>query len=274
LNEGSLKWSMLSKIPEVLNGTMIYLPSGFINVACTLVPVYIFLEDHKAETLQAVIHAAEQFKAEQEDPKIAQFVLASGNAGVEAATNQTIETAQIRMLLLVYIVVSFMVLISFRSWQSVVCIITPLIITSVLCEALMTLLGIGVKVATLPVIALGVGIGVDYGVYIYAKLNSNLKKGMSYLHAYQDTLVVTGRSVIFTCIALCISVGLWFFSNIKFQSDMGLLLTFMFFWNMIGAIWLLPALARLCLKETLTTDHPAVAMVTDKDTATDQDMDR
>ncbi|WP_156504173.1 MMPL family transporter, partial [Oleiphilus sp. HI0066] len=116
-----------------------------------------------------------------------EFLLAAGNAGVEAATNQVIEKAKTVMLLSVYAVVSFLCLITFRSIAAVVCIITPLALTSVLCEALMAQLGIGVKVATLPVIALGVGIGIDYGIYIYSQLETKLKEGLVLQEAYFQT---------------------------------------------------------------------------------------
>ena len=109
-------------------------------------------------------------------------------------------------------------------------------------------MGIGIKVATLPVIALGVGIGVDYGIYIYSRLDHYLRQGLSIEQAYYQTLRMSGRAVIFTGVTLAISVGTWIFSPLKFQADMGMLLTFMFIWNMIGAIWLLPALARFLLK--------------------------
>ncbi|MCG8316467.1 MAG: MMPL family transporter [Pseudomonadales bacterium] len=241
-NEGNMKWARLSKIPEMLNGTMLYLPSGFTNVDCSLVPIYVFLDDHKSETLDAVIQAVETFNQQNKHKDIADFVLASGNAGVEAATNQTIKLAEMRVLIMVFSVVSLMVLIAFRSWRAVICIVLPLYMTSILCEALMTILGIGVKVATLPVIALGVGIGVDYGIYIFASIQRNVAEGLDLQKAYLKTLLTTGRSVVFTCITLSISVGFWVFSSIKFQADMGILLTFMFLWNMVGAIWVLPAL--------------------------------
>lgn len=242
-NEGNLKWASISKIEEILNSSVTNLPVGLTNLKCSLAPVIIFLDDHKAETLDVVVAAVETFAKENNDPEVAKFVLASGNAGVEAATNQTIAEAEPIMLALVYLVVCTMVFITFRSWRPVVCIILPLILTSILCEALMTMMGIGVKVATLPVIALGVGIGVDYGIYIFSKLQSHIDNGLDLKTAYFETLRVTGKSVVFTGITLGFGVGTWIFSDIKFQADMGLLLTFMFVWNMVGAIWLLPALA-------------------------------
>ena len=257
-NEGSLKWATLPPAPAALNGTMIYLPEGLMNVNCSLVPVYIFLQDHKAETLERAVQAVEQYPAAEADAPYVRYTLASGTAGVEAATNQTIKAAESRILWMVYGVVSVMVWLAFRSWRAVVCIIVPLLITSILCESLMVMLHIGVKVATLPVIALGVGIGVDYGIYLFAKMRTYLQQGESLDDAYLHALRTTGRSVVFTCITLSLSVGFWMFSHIKFQADMGILLTFMFLWNMVGALWLMPVLARfLHIKQIYTESSVA-----------------
>ncbi len=175
------------------------------------------------------------------------FMLAAASSGVEAATNEEIAVAQTQMLILVYSVVSFMVLLTFRSLAAVVSIIVPLYLTSVLCNALMVFLGMGVKVATLPVIAVGVGIGVDYGIYVYTRLKDFLEMGMSMQEAYYNTLKTTGKAVVFTAVTLAIGVGTWAWSPIKFQADMGILLTFMFVWNMVGALTLLPGFAKLLL---------------------------
>ncbi|MCG8669050.1 MAG: MMPL family transporter [Pseudomonadales bacterium] len=246
-NEGNLKWASLSKVQDIINGSLRTVPQGLMNLSCSLAPVIIFLDDHKAETLERTVAAVEAFAEENDDPNVAKFVLASGNAGVEAATNETIERSQDKMLYLVYAVVCFLVFVTFKTWRAVVCIVVPLALTSLLCQALMAQLGIGVKVATLPVIALGVGIGVDYGIYIYSRLQGFIAEGMPLQKAYFETLRVTGKAVSFTGLTLAIGVGTWIFSDIKFQADMGLLLTFMFLWNMVGAIWLLPAFADFLL---------------------------
>ncbi|MCG8313281.1 MAG: MMPL family transporter [Pseudomonadales bacterium] len=248
-NEGNLKWATLSKVQDIINGSLRTVPQGLMNLKCSLAPVIIFLEDHKAETLERAVAAVEAFAEENDDPNVAKFVLASGNAGVEAATNQTIEASQDQMLYLVYAVVCFLVFVTFKTWRAVVCIIVPLALTSLLCQALMAQLGIGVKVATLPVIALGVGIGVDYGIYIYSRLQGFIADGMPLQKAYFETLRVTGKAVSFTGLTLAIGVGTWIFSDIKRQADMGVLLTFMFLWNMVGAIWLLPAFADFLLSK-------------------------
>ncbi len=249
MNEGNPKWHTLSRNQYILNNSLAHVPSNLINTDCSMAPVLIFLNDHKAETLETVVRDVEAFAAEYNSDEL-RFVLAAGNSGIESATNIVIGKAQYQMLVLVYGVVSFLVFVTFRSWRPVVCIVLPLALTSVLAQALMAFLGIGVKVATLPVIALGVGIGVDYGIYIYSKMNTYLKRGIDLYAAYMKTLRTTGVAVGFTGFTLAIGVGTWIFSPIKFQADMGLMLTFMFLWNMLGALTFLPALACYLVKTT------------------------
>jgi predicted RND superfamily exporter protein len=247
-NEGNPKWFTVTRNQWVLNGSVSgkELPPGLMNADCNLVPVMIFLEDHKAETLLTVTSAIERFKDEFDTGDV-NFVMAAGNSGIEAATNDVVSRAQYKMLAWVYGVVALLVLLAFRSIRTVLCILIPLALTSVLGQALMTYLGIGVKVATLPVIALGVGIGVDYGIYIFSRLETYLYKGLNLHDAYFQTLKTTGKAVSFTGLTLAIGVATWVWSPIKFQGDMGLMLTFMFVMNMFGALILLPALVHFLI---------------------------
>jgi predicted RND superfamily exporter protein len=255
-NEGNPKWATVTRNQWVLNGSVSgkELPPGLMNADCNLIPVMIFLKDHKAETLLEVTAAVDRFKEEFDTGDI-KFVMAAGNSGIEAATNDVVARAQYKMLAWVYGVVAFLVLLAFRSPRAVVCIILPLALTSVLGQALMTFLGIGVKVATLPVIALGVGIGVDYGIYIFSKLETYLYKGLSLHDSYFETLKTTGKAVSFTGLTLAIGVATWAWSPIKFQGDMGLMLTFMFIMNMFGALILLPALVHFLIPIQKYREH-------------------
>jgi predicted RND superfamily exporter protein len=159
-----------------------------------------------------------------------------------------VEKANHQMLLMVYAAVILLAYVTFRSWRAVACAIIPLALTSVLAEALMVWLGIGLKVATLPVVALGVGIGVDYALYVLSIILAQMRQGAPLGRAYALSLLFTGRVVMLTGVTLALGVATWAFSPIKFQADMGVLLAFMFIVNMIGALVLLPALARFLLK--------------------------
>lgn len=244
INEGSLKWYSVNRDDFVINASISQAPGGLVNGNCSMAPIIIYLNDHKAETLERVVDNVNAFAADYPSDQV-NLLLAAGNSGIEAATNKVIETAQLEMLIWVYSVVIALCLLTFRSIRTVLCIILPLLFTTIMSQALMAVLGIGVKVATLPVIALGVGIGVDYGIYIYSKMREALREGFSLTQSYEYALTKTGKAVGFTGLTLAIGVATWIWSPIKFQADMGILLTFMFLWNMLGALILIPALAHV-----------------------------
>ena len=247
LNEGNPKWFELIKNQSMLNFVTASAPRGLYNDACDLLTLYVYLADHKADTLTAVVNKVEEFAAANNTAEI-QFKLAAGSAGIEAATNIVVKDAWRDMLFMVYGAVVLLCFITFRSWRAVIVAILPLMLTSVLAEALMVALGMGVKVATLPVIALGVGIGVDYALYILSVTLSRMEQGESLSDAYQHALAFTGKVVLMTGLTLAAGVSTWVFSIIKFQADMGVLLAFMFLWNMVGAMVLLPALGHFLLQ--------------------------
>ena len=244
-SEGSLKWRILPRNPQALAQAVspIETATGLLNADASVMPVLIFLTDHKAETLRAVTDAVKAFAAGHPSPK-AKFLLASGNAGVMAATNEVVQAAQTPIVLWVFGAVSALCLFTFRSVRATLCIVVPLAIVSWLAYALMVYLGIGLKTSTLPVVALGVGIGVDYGIYLFASLQTALKGGAYFEDAMFQAFKDTGAAIVFTGLTLGIGVSMWIFSDLKFQADMGLLLTFMFLVNMLGAIVLMPAMAR------------------------------
>ena len=247
LTEGHIKWMSLGRNQEAIDGSFsITADMGLVNEKCSFAPVVAFLKDHKAETLDRVVGVVKEFSAKNDNADV-QFRLATGNAGIAAAVNQEIHSAQNKMLWMVYGVVAALVFFTFPSVKAMLCILGPLGLTSILCEALMAKMGIGVKVATLPVITLGVGVGVDYGIYIYSRMESYFKEGKSLKDAYLLTLKTTGKAVGFTGLTLACGVATWYWSALQFQVDMGILLFFMFLWNMIGALTLLPALAHFLL---------------------------
>ena len=260
MNEGNPRWYELQPNQAALNTASSRAPRNLVNSDFSLLQVQIYLTDHKAQTLRRVSAAVEAF-AKENDSTDAQFLLAAGNAGFEAATNAVVEKANHEMLLLVYAAVVALAYLTFRSWRAVACAIIPLALTSILAEALMVWLGIGLKVATLPVVALGVGIGVDYALYVLSIMLAQMRLGLPLAQAYHRALLFTGKVVMLTGITLALGVATWAFSPIKFQADMGILLAFMFIVNMIGALVLLPALACFLLKpQTQAVGKQAVAV--------------
>ena len=250
-NEGNPKWGELSRDQYVMNDARSGVPAELVDRNCSVAPISLYLSDHKAETLARVSSAVAAFAAQYDTGEF-EVLQAAGNAGIEAATNMVIKTSEKQMLILVFVIISAVVLWEFKSLKITFALMAPLYLSTVLCEAVMAQMGLGVKIATLPVIALGVGIGVDYGIYLYSRMEGFLHQGLKYRAAFFEALKTTGTSVAFTGITLALGVATWGFSALKFQADMGLLLVLLFIWNMIGALVLLPAIASMlvCNKHT------------------------
>ncbi len=248
-SEGALKWRVLPRNRQVLVEAVQYIPtsSGLLNSDCSTMPVMIFTADHKAETISHVVKTIKDYQAENGTEQV-KFRLATGNVGVMAATNEEVSAAQFPILIYVFTAIIMLCLLTFRSIKATLAITLPLGLVSLLAYALMTELEIGLKVSTLPVVALGVGVGVDYGIYIYSRFKVHLEEGMTIYQAYHETLKVTGTGVLITGITLAIGTATWIFSPLQFQADMGILLTFMFLLNMLGALILLPALSSWLLR--------------------------
>jgi predicted RND superfamily exporter protein len=243
-NEGSLKWRSIPREQTQLTQSTRYIETstGLLNENCDVVPVMMFLADHRAGTIERAVQQVKRWRAANA-PDGAQLRLAAGNVGVMAATNETVESKQLLILAGVFGAVTLMCLFTFRSLLGTLLVVAPLALVSVLVYAVMALVGIGLKVSTLPMVALGAGIGVDYGIYLFSRMQLFLQQGLPVRLAYERTLRVTGASIIFTGITLAIGVATWVFSPLKFQADIGVMLTFMFLVNMLAAIVLLPALA-------------------------------
>ena len=248
-NEGSVRWRQLPRDPQVMaqSVTPIDTSTGLLNPDCSDMQVLVNTTDQQGDTIARLVAEVKRYAEANKTDKL-ELKLATGNVGVMAATNEAVDKARWEMNFAIFGALLLMCMITFRSLRATLCILIPLAIVSVLCEALMPTLGIGLKISTLPVIALGVGVGVDYGIYIYNRLEVHLKEGKKLARAFREALDERGPAVIFTAVTMTIGVGTWAFSALKLQADMGVLLAFMFFLNMVGALFVLPALAAFTLK--------------------------
>jgi hypothetical protein len=253
LNEGSGKWLTISRDQGITNaavGAAMIATPDITNTSCAVSPLIAYLADHKADTLNRVLKISEAFAAEHNSAKPEdgpRFLLAAGSAGIEAATNIEVEHGILLMYLAVYGATALLCLLTFRSLRATLVAMIPLVMTTIICKALMVWMGIGLKVATLPVIAVGVGVGVDYALYLLSVQIAMQRRGATLAEAYRKSLDFTGRVVALVGLTMAAGVITWAFSPIKFQADMGILLTFMFLWNMVGALVLIPALSHFLL---------------------------
>lgn len=266
-NEGNPRWAAIPGSSRGLSqGSRAYIPDdGLVTDGCQQMQILVFLTDHDGATVAHVVKEAKRIIAEVEVPE-AKFLLAGGNVGVMAASNDAVKRAEVVMLSALFGSVVLFCWLTFTSLRAVLCILVPLAIVAILCNALMAMLGIGLKVATLPVMALGVGVGVDYGIYLYERIQHEMAEGADLRHAFYEAMCQRGTAAVFTALTMSIGVGTWAFAPLKFQADMGVLLSFMFLVNVLGAIFLLPALAawfnqgrRLVSLKTARVEQPKAA---------------
>lgn len=271
-NEGNIRWRALPRDGDTLRQVTqgFETDSGLLNADCSAMPIMIFLTDHRATTIDRVVGAVKKFREDNhiwsggnvnlrlqlaEAAKAGgapsdqlNLRLATGNVGVLAAINDKVRDVDSMMLYLLYAAVFVMCILSFRNPLAALCIVLPLVLVTELGHALMVQLDIGKKTNTLTVIALGVGIGVDYAIYIFARMRESMKAGRTLTESYFGALKTTGIAIFYTALTLAVGVGTWVFSDLKFQADMGVMLTFMFVVNMIAAMVFLPALCRWLLR--------------------------
>jgi uncharacterized protein len=243
-NEGNPKMAVVPLDPgnyAALSTEISRIP-GTMRKDCSMTAVHLFLTDHKATTIQRVIDAVKQFRSEHPMPGM-QVRLASGNAGVLAAIDDEVEKSELPMMLYVYAAIVVLVFAVYRDLRAVIACCLPLTVGTFIGYWFMKELQIGLTVATLPVMVLAVGIGVDYAFYIYNRLLMHLANGQPMVKAVENSILEVGTATIFTAITLAIGVATWSFSQLKFQADMGKLLAFMFMVNMVMAMTALPAVA-------------------------------
>ncbi|RZF27490.1 RND family transporter [Paraburkholderia sp. UYCP14C] len=215
---------------------------GYMTKDCRMTAVHLFLSDHKATTINRVIDAVKTYRADNHLNGVT-IRLAAGNAGVLAATNDEVARSELPMMLYVYAAIVVLVLLAYRDFRAVIACCLPLTVATFIGYWFMKQLQIGLTVATLPVMVLAVGIGVDYAFYIYNRLQQHLSHDMPIVKAVEQSILEVGVATIFTAITLAVGVATWSFSALKFQADMGKLLAFMFIVNLVMAMTALPALA-------------------------------
>jgi len=246
--EGNPKWAALPRDPTALAQATASVASSTLLVdrRCQTLGVQVYITDTKAKTVKTVTAAVENWinapEHQRDDLKLR---VGTGNVTIVSATNTVVEHSELPMLLYVYAVVVALVIITYREWRGALVCVLPLILSTIIGNWFLTAASIGLKISTLPVLAIAVGTGVDYGIYEYNRIQRYMRMGVSPYAAYLQALNDVGSATMFTGGTLAIGVSTWSFSALKFQADMGLLLTFMFVVNMIGAVTVLPALVAV-----------------------------
>jgi len=206
--------------------------------------ISLYLADHKGTTLKNVVERLREYVRENPMQK-ARFRLAGGYGGLLAAVNEVVTGTQAMVTALAFLAVFLFCALAYRSLVAGVMFMIPLALSNYLTYALMGLRGIGLDVNALPVVSLGVGLGVDYGLYVVSRIKEEYSATADLARAIEAALGSAGRAVLLTAGTMVFGVVFWTFSFLRFQADMGLLLVFWMCVSMVGGLVLLPTLIYL-----------------------------
>ncbi|TMA40088.1 MAG: hypothetical protein E6J83_14230 [Deltaproteobacteria bacterium] len=253
-HEADPKWEMLPTRNDHVSQLFFLLTSGtrrgemdrFFDMNYTNATITVFYRDYTHETIENSIARAKQYIREHEgEASAVRYRLAGGLIGILAAVNEEVEWSY-RVNLILILVVVF--LLSYATYVSVIgalIVMLPSLVAQPLSEAVMYLLGIDMNINSLPVAAVGIGIGIDYGYYVLSRIVEELVAGEGFDVAVRRMFETTGKTVLFTGVSLTASIIFWVFFPMKFQAQMALLLVLLLGFHLMGALMFIPPMVSL-----------------------------
>jgi hypothetical protein len=194
-----------------------------------------------------ITHAIERGKAwaAEHSTEQVKFLFAGGLFGVLAAVNEAVDDSYWLTLFLVMVAVSACLYFTYGSLVAVAILMIPVILSQLACECFMYLWHIDLNVNSLPIAAAGAGVGVDYGIYHFSRMIDAFDEGRDLDEAVDYATATTGKAIIFTATTMVAGTIFWWFSHLKFQAEMGLLLALLMVFNTFGGLVLVPAWMKL-----------------------------
>jgi len=206
--------------------------------------ITVYYRNYSSEVIKGAIERAKEFIAANPLEHV-QFRLAGGLMGVLAATYEEVEWSYAVNIPLVMFTVFVLSFLTYRSVLGALIVMLPSIVAQPLSEAMMYWLGIDANINSLPVAAVGIGIGIDYGYYVLSRIVEEYRKNPDFDAANAEALMTTGKAIMFTGTTLTAAVIFWLFFPMKFQAEMALLLTLLLFFHIVGALVFIPAFVSL-----------------------------
>ena len=272
LHDGDPKWNLIPN-DDLLNANLILLfssknePSEFARYTDPLYKIgntVLFFKDHTPSTIKDVKRVAEEyFKKNPMKIKEGKFHFAGGSIGLEMATMDVVQSSHEKIDLLIYGTIFLLCVISYRSLTAGIFLGIPLVFANIVAIGLMAFMKIGITIDTLPVVALGAGIGVDFGFYFASRMKEEYEKIFDVDEALEKTLMTTGKTVLFSGLTMIIPlVVVGAITEIKFQAQMGILIAIILFINMIWTVTVSPILIHYFKPKFLTTTRKEVSVGT------------
>ena len=259
LREGNFRYSELGST-TTNNAELIYMYeraaepgdlNRFTDVNRMNASVTMYFADRQGKTIQTAIARVKQFIEANPDVNIS---LAGGTIGVIAAVNEVILSGQIQSIALALFILVMMCIIVYRSSIAGMFFMVPVVLANLVTFAFMSWQNIGMNINTVPVAALGIGLGVDYALYICDRIKGEYDSGKTHLEAISLSLHCAGRGVLVTAFVLIASVCVWLYSSLRFQAEMGMLIGLWLAVSALSALFLMPALAYICKPKFLFND--------------------
>ncbi|HYC23980.1 MAG TPA: MMPL family transporter [Candidatus Bathyarchaeia archaeon] len=222
----------------------------------TTAHVTFFAKNHKGDNIRRIIKRCEEFIAANPMDK-AEFKLAGGLIGVLAAANQEILKNDLLMNFLGFATIYVIILFTYRSWMAGIYMLIPLWLSNMAINAYMGAMGIGINISTLPVVTVGVGFGIDYGLYIVSRIIEEFQKSGDLEAATREAVSTSGKAVTFTAVTMVVGTLVWYFSNIRFDAEMGLLLALWMGVSFIASMTLMPVLFVVLKPGFILREKPA-----------------
>ena len=219
--------------------------------------VTLFFRDHQGETIRTAIARVKEYVANNRLDD-AEFLLAGGLVGVLAAVNEVILAGQIESIAFALLVLVVCCMVTYRSTVAGMFFMVPVLLSNTLTFSYMAWKGIGMNINTLPVVALGIGLGVDYSFYIVDGIREELHHHKDVGRAIVKSIATSGKGVLITALTLVTSVVLWSFSSLRLQADMGVLIANWLFISAASALFLMPAMVYVFRPEFIVGSkrHP------------------
>ena len=199
---------------------------------------------HSHDIIMSAIDWAKRFAVQYGGPQV-DFLFAGGSFGVLAAVNQAVESSYWINLILILSVVALCLYITYGSWTGALILIVPVVLSQVVTEAVMVIYHIDLNVNSLPIAAAGAGVGVDYGIYHFSRMIDAFDEGRDVDDAVDYATATTGKAIIFTATTMLAGTIFWWFADLKFQAEMGLLLALLMAFNTFGGLVVVPALVKV-----------------------------
>jgi predicted RND superfamily exporter protein len=178
-------------------------------------------------------------------PWKAVFKLAGGLIGTLAAANEELVKNDVLMNFLGFFTMYMIMLFTYRSFAAGLYLLAPLALSNIMVNGYMAANDIGVNIHTLPLVTVGLGFGIDYGLYIVSRTIEEIRVRGNLEDSVREALETSGKAVTFTAVTMVISTVFWTTSNIRFNAEMGLLLAIWMAISYVGSQTLTPVLIVL-----------------------------